>query len=256
MADKKEEQEEKIELFEPETQEKISRFTGKVKDYWQEFTKGVFSLNPFYVLAMGLCPLLAVTYSIDSAIAISFAFSFALIISEMIFSIMKKFATKEIRFPMILLVVSSLVALASMLIRFYSPSLEASLGIYLAIIAINCIIFSRINGFAVRNNFFRSILDAAGFSIGYSLALIAVALTRELLGTGKIVLFDRILFQSAFYHPMQIFLSAPGAFFTIGFAIAIINLVILYSKSQGRKKLEKIALKNQKADSQKKGDSK
>jgi electron transport complex protein RnfE len=226
MAQQKQQapEEEKIELLPRSFKDKMKKVSAKVKDYYSEFSKGIFKLNPTFVILLGLCPTLAVTTSIDNAIGMGFAAMFVLLFSEIFISAIRKIVPSNVRMPVYIVVIATSVTITGLIIKAYSPALDKSLGIYIPLIVVNCIIFARAESFSSKNTVFRSILDAVGIGIGFTLALILISGIREIIGTGKLALFGHTLFSAtAFYNPMLIFILAPGALLTMGLLLAFFN---------------------------------
>jgi len=197
---------------------------GKIgKRFWKEFAKGIIISNPVFILALGLCPTLAVTSSFDNALGMSAGVIFVLLCSNIIISSMRKIIPKTVRIPVFIVVIATFVTILSLVFQAYLPSLYESLGIYLALIVVNCIILGRAEAFASKNSVFLSIADALGIGIGFTLALTIISLPREILGTGSLSVFGRILFKLPvlFENPMAIFILPPGAFLLIGLLLAL-----------------------------------
>lgn len=189
---------------------------------FDEFTKGIIRENPLFVQILGLCPALAVTTSATNAVGMSVAFSLVLICSNFIISSIRKLVEDSIRIPVYIIVIASLVTIIEMLTHAYAPHIYTSLGIFIPLIVVNCIILGRAEAFASKNDPFSSVLDALGMGLGFSLALILVGSVREILGNGTI--FDYQLFGAGF-DPLLIIVLPPGAFITMAFVFAGINVL-------------------------------
>jgi len=197
---------------------------GKIgKRFWKEFAKGIIISNPVFILALGLCPTLAVTSSLDNALGMSAGVIFVLLCSNIIISSMRKIIPETVRIPVFIVVIATFVTILSLVFQAYLPPLYESLGIYLALIVVNCIILGRAEAFASKKSVLLSISDALGAGIGFTLALIIISLPREILGTGSLSVFGRILFKLPvlFENPMAIFILPPGAFLLIGLLLAL-----------------------------------
>ncbi len=195
--------------------------------YTQEFTKGLIAENPLFVQLLGTCPALAVTTSVNNAIGMGVAFTAVLIASNFVISLIKKVVPNEVRIPAYIVVIATFVTLIEMVMHAYVPALYISLGIFLPLIVVNCIILGRAEAFASKNNIRRSILDALGMGVGFTLALILVAGIREILGAGSIMGFS--LFGKNF-QPMLVMILPPGAFITMGFLFAGISIIMRKKK--------------------------
>ena len=189
---------------------------------FDEFTKGIVKENPLFVQILGLCPALAVTTSAANAIGMSIAFSLVLIFSNFIISAIRNLVEDSIRIPVYIIVIASLVTIIEMLTHAYAPQLYVSLGIFIPLIVVNCIILGRAEAFASKNDAFSSIMDALGMGLGYSMALILVGSVREILGNGTFLEYQ--LFGEAF-DPLLIVVLPPGAFITMAFVFAGINVL-------------------------------
>jgi len=193
------------------------------KKFWKEFAKGIIISNPVFILALGLCPTLAVTSSLDNALGMSAGVIFVLLCSNIIISSMRKIIPETVRIPVFIVIIATFVTILSLVFQAYLPPLYESLGIYLALIVVNCIILGRAEAFASKKSVLLSISDALGAGIGFTLALIIISLSREILGTGSLSVFGRILFKLPvlFENPMAIFILPPGAFLVIGLLLAL-----------------------------------
>lgn len=196
-----------------------------------EFFKGLYKENPVFRLALGLCPTLAVSTSIANAIGMGAATTFVLISSNTIVSLLillfSKILSEEgqksinkIRIPMFIVVIASFVTIVEMVMSAYFPALSESLGIFIPLIVVNCIILGRAEGFASKNPLVPSIIDGMGMGVGFTLALIAIALLRELLGSGQ--LFGQAIFGGG-YKPVLLMILPPGAFLVIGLYLGLLN---------------------------------
>ena len=187
-----------------------------------ELTKGIIKENPVFVMALGLCPLLATSTSVDNAIGMGAAATFVLICSNIIISLIKNFIPDKIRIPCYILIIASVVTIVELVMHAYVPELHKNLGIFIPLIVVNCIILGRAEAFAGKHSVGKSILDGIGMGIGFTLAIIIIAIIRELLGSGSIYSI-RILPSS--YKPMISAILPPGAFFTIALLMGLINFL-------------------------------
>lgn len=184
-----------------------------------EFTKGIIKENPIFVMALGLCPTLAVSTSVNNAIGMGAAATFVLLCSNIIISLIKNTIPKKVRIPCYILVIASFVTIVDMTMNAYLPDLHESLGLFIPLIVVNCIILGRAEAFASRNNLTHSILDALGMGLGFTFALILIAAIREFLGTGSIL---NIPILPPSYQPVVAAILPPGAFITIGLLMGLI----------------------------------
>jgi len=195
----------------------------------QEFTKGIIKENPVFVMALGLCPTLAVSTSVQNAIGMGAAATFVLLCSNIIISLIKNFIPSKVRIPCFILVIASFVTIVDMVMEAYVPPLHKSLGIFIPLIVVNCIILGRAEAFASKNGVFKSMLDGLGMGLGFMLAIIVIASIREILGTGGI--FNAKILPAS-YKPMIVAILPPGAFVTIGLLMGLLNILKNKKKSQ------------------------
>ncbi len=188
----------------------------------KEMTKGFFKENPVFVMALGLCPALAVSSSIENAIGMGGAATFVLLCSNILISLLKNLIPSKIRIPCYIVVIASFVTIVDMTMNAYLFELHKNLGIFIPLIVVNCVILGRAEAFAGRNNVVKSIFDGIGMGIGFTLALVAVAFFRELLGAGQLL---GVNVMPANYQPILIAILAPGAFLTLGLLLGLMNLL-------------------------------
>ncbi|MDD4028244.1 MAG: electron transport complex subunit E [Caldisericia bacterium] len=199
----------------------------------QLLTKGLLKENPVFVLMLGLCSVLAVSVSVINALGMTLAFTFVTVLSEVTISVLRKWIPKSLRIPIFIVIIASFVTILQFLLQAYFPSLNKALGIFIPLIVVNCIIIGRIESFASKKPVFDSILDGLGISLGYGIAILSIAIVREILGNGTILGYS--LFGTSF-EPALMFILPPGAFLVIGIEIGIINHV---SKKASRKEASK-----------------
>ncbi len=184
------------------------------------FTNGFIKENPALVLILGACPALAVTTSAMNGLGMGLATTFVLVMSNAIISLLRNFIPDKVRIPAFIVIIATFVSIVDLLIQGFVPALAESLGIFIPLIVVNCIVLGRAEAFASKNTVFDSILDGLGMGLGFTLALFVMGFFRELLGNGailghKFIEGDGIL----------IFVLAPGAFLVYGFTIALMNLL-------------------------------
>lgn len=187
-----------------------------------EFIRGIVKDNPIFGLVLGLCPTLAVTTSVENAIGMAAGTAFVLVCSNAFISILRKQIPPSVRLPIYIIVIATFVTIVDMLMEAYTPPLHRSLGIFIPLIVVNCIIIGRAEAYASRNNVFYSIIDALGESVGFLLVLVLIGGIREILGSGAIVLFGTKLVEIPI-EPATFMILPPGAFLTIGVLMAIVN---------------------------------
>ncbi len=193
------------------------------KKFWVEFAKGIIITNPVFVLVLGLCPTLAVTSSIDNALGMGAGVIFVLLGSNIIISLIRKITPAMVRIPVFIVVIATFVTILSLVFEAYIPPLYESLGIYLALIVVNCIILGRAEAFAQKSSVLYSIADALGIGIGFTISLLIVSFFREILGTGSLSVFGFTLFSIPVLSetPMAFFIMPPGAFLVLGLLLAL-----------------------------------
>ncbi len=180
---------------------------------------GIIKNNPTFVLILGMCPTLGTTTSASNGLGMGAATMVVLIMSNIVISLIKGLIPDKVRIPAFIVVIASFVTIIGMLMQAYLPSLFASLGVFIPLIVVNCIILGRAESFASKNGAFDSALDGLGVGLGFTLSLTAIGAVREVLGGGAIFGFD--LGISA-YTPL-IFILAPGAFFVLGYLMVLFN---------------------------------
>ncbi len=193
----------------------------------QEFRKGLLRENPLFVLALGLCPSLAVTTSLFNGIGMGLAATFVLVCSNTVISLLRDFIPKGVRIPAYIVVIASFVTIVEMLMEAYVFALHQALGVFIPLIVVNCIILGRAEAFASRNGVWRSVLDGLGMGLGFTLALVLMGAAREILGNGTILTgtpLEVIVFGAAFKaSPVLVMVLPPGAFLTLALLMAGIN---------------------------------
>jgi electron transport complex protein RnfE len=182
----------------------------------QDFIRGIWKENPVLIQMLGLCPALAVTNTVKNALAMSAATFFVICCSSVLVSSCKRFIPKEVRISAYILVIATFVTLADMMLQAYAPVQHKELGAFIALIVVNCMILGRQEAFSSKNTVFRSLLDAIGTAIGFTIALLMLGGFREVLGIGTF--FDIPLFGSNF-EPWVVFVLPAGGFLTLGFII-------------------------------------
>lgn len=182
-------------------------------------TNGIIKENPIFVLLLGMCPTLGTTSSAINGLGMGLATTFVLVCSNMAISALKNLIPDQVRIPGYIVVIATFVTVVQMCMEAYVPALYASLGLFIPLIVVNCIVLGRAEAFAAKNGIFASSLDGLGMGLGFTLALTLLGAVRELLGTGKF--FGLTIMPEEFGS--LIFVLAPGAFIALGFMIAIVN---------------------------------
>ncbi|MGN1137712.1 MAG: electron transport complex subunit RsxE [Oscillospiraceae bacterium] len=188
------------------------------KGYLHEFTKGLIKENPTLVTLLGMCPTLAVTTMAENGLGMGLATTFVLVCSNIVISLLKNVIPKAVRLPSFIVIIASFVTLIEFLMKGYLPALYDSLGLFLSLITVNCIILGRAEAFASKNKLLPSILDGLGMGLGFTLALFIMGSVREIFGAGQWMGMD-----IPFGTPMTIFILPAGGFFVLGCIIALVN---------------------------------
>lgn len=173
---------------------------------------GLIKENPTFVLMLGMCPTLAVTTSAINGIGMGLSTTVVLVLSNMLISMLRKIIPDSVRMPAFIVVVASFVTIVQFLLEGFVPSLYDSLGLYIPLIVVNCIILGRAESYASKNPVLPSVFDGIGMGLGFTAGLTSIGIVRELIGSGKIFNFQ-VLPDT--YEPITIFILAPGAFFVL-----------------------------------------
>lgn len=192
--------------------------------------KGITHENPIIYSLLGLCPALAITTKLENAIGMGIAFTFVLIMSNTVISLIRKIIPNDLRIPVYIVIIATFVTIIEMLLNAFLPNISKSLGIFLPLIVVNCIVLGRAEAFASKNNIISSIIDGLGMGIGYSLVLCFIAVIREVLGTGKITIWNNLVINiNSLFNNEQLplfssfFISSAGGFIILGLFISLIN---------------------------------
>ncbi len=186
---------------------------------WKNFSKGFFKENAVFVLLLGMCPTLGVTSSAINGLGMGLATTFVLTMSNLVISLIKNLIPEKVRIPAFIVVIATFVTIVEMLMQAYTPALYDSLGLFIPLIVVNCIVLGRAEAFASKNSVGSSIVDGLGMGLGFAMALTMLGSVRELLGSGK--LFNFTIYPED--YGMLVFVLAPGAFIALGYMIAIID---------------------------------
>lgn len=184
----------------------------------QNFTKGFFKENPLLVLVLGTCPALATTTSALNGMGMGLATTFVLVGSNVVISLLANVIPDKVRIPAFIVVIASFVTVVDLIMQAYVPSLYQTLGIFIPLIVVNCIVLGRAEAFASKNSIFSSLVDGVGMGLGFTMALGILGTFREIVGSGSIFGFKFINGDG-----ILVFILAPGAFIALGYLIALIN---------------------------------
>lgn len=187
--------------------------------YIKILTNGIVKKNPTFVLLLGMCPTLATTTSAINGLSMGLATMFVLICSNIVISLIKNLTPDKVRIPVFVVVIASFVTILQMCLKAYLPEINKSLGLFIPLIVVNCIILGRAEAFACKNGPVASLFDGVGIGLGFTLGLTLLGMVRELLGAGS--LFGVALLPETYI--ILLFILPPGAFISLGYLIAIIN---------------------------------
>lgn len=195
-----------------------------MKKIGERLYNGIIKENPTFVLMLGMCPTLAVTSSAINGLGMGLTTTVILVLSNMLISMLRNIIPDRVRIPAFIVIVASFVTIVKFLLEGFAPKLSDSLGIYIPLIVVNCIILGRAEAYASKNKVIPSIFDGLGMGLGFTLGLTVIAIFRELIGNGTI--FDFKVTPSI-YKPISIFVMNPGAFLVLAFIIATMNAIAI-----------------------------
>lgn len=197
----------------------------------ERIVNGIVKENPTFVMLIGMCPTLAVTTSAINGIGMGLSTTLVLVFSNLLISLLRKIIPDSARVPAFIVVVASLVTIVQFLLQGYVPSLYASLGIYIPLIVVNCIILGRAEAYASFNPVIPSFFDGVGMGLGFTIGLASIGIVRELIGAGTIF---GVQVMPSFYQPITIFILAPGAFLVLSLLTAAQNRVKRKMQEKGK----------------------
>lgn len=201
-----------------------------MKKYLERLFNGIIKENPTFVLMLGMCPTLAVTTTAMNGIGMGISTTVVLVMSNMLISLLRKVIPDSVRIPAFIVVVASFVTMVELLMKAYFPELDKSLGIYISLIVVNCIILGRAEAYASKHSVGMSIFDGLGMGLGFTLGLACIGILRELIGAGTAFGFQ---VMPEAYEPISIFSKAPGAFLVLAALTALQNKFRLKSATNG-----------------------
>lgn len=213
------------------------------------FVTGIFKNNPLFIAVLGTCPALAVTTSFETALGMGILFTFVLVCSNVIISLLRKLIPEEIEIPAFIVIVAAFVTIVKRFTNAFIPNLYASLGVFLSLIVVNCVVLGRAEAFAKYNGPLDSLLDGLGNGIGYTLAIVIIALIREILGTGRLTFGKVFTFIPTYSLPIlkgasydfsrSVFTNAAGGFIVFGVVLFVINAITLHKQNKKKFELKK-----------------
>lgn len=184
-----------------------------------EFTKGIWKENPTFRMALGLCPTLAISTSVSNGFGMGVAATFVLVGANIFISLVRNIIPEKVRIPCFVVIIATFVTIVELAMKAYAPLLSRSLGIYVPLIVVNCIVLGRAEAFSSKHPPIKSILDSLGMGVGFTWALVVISFIRESLGNGTILGF----YINKSFEPALFMILAPGALLTIGLLIGAIN---------------------------------
>ena len=193
---------------------------------------GIIKENPIFVLLLGMCPTLGTTSSAINGMGMGLATMFVLICSNVVISSIKNLIPDMVRIPSFIVVIASFVTLLQMIMQAYVPDLYATLGLFIPLIVVNCIVLGRAEAFAAKNNPLASMFDGIGMGFGFTVGLTSIGIIREILGAGQ--LFGHQILSLNWFTPITIFVMAPGAFLVLSFLVAGMNIVRAKMDAKGK----------------------
>ncbi len=188
-----------------------------MKEYWKIFSKGLIEENPIFILALSLCPALAVTTTVINGLTMGLTVTFVITSNNIVVSLVRNFVNPKVRVPVYITSIATIVTVAQLVLQAYFPDLYKAMGIYLALVVVFAIILARAEVFASKNTVFPSFLDGFGMGCGFTLAMLIISCIRELIGAGTIL---GIPVLGEGYEPMLMMILPPGAFILIGYLVA------------------------------------
>lgn len=213
------------------------------------FVTGIFKNNPLFIAVLGTCPALAVTTSFETALGMGILFTFVLVCSNVIISLLRKLIPEEIEIPAFIVIIAAFVTIVKRFTNAFIPNLYASLGVFLSLIVVNCVVLGRAEAFAKYNGPLDSLLDGLGNGIGYTLAIVIIALIREILGTGRLTFGKVFTFIPTYSLPIlkgasydfsrSVFTNAAGGFIVFGVVLFVINAITLHKQNKKKFELKK-----------------
>ena len=201
------------------------------QDLKKIFLNGIVTENPTFRLVLGMCPTLAITTSVLNGLGMGLATAFVLVCSNFVFSLIRNFVPSKVRIPAYIVVIATFVTIVQLLLEAFLPSLSQSLGLFIPLIVVNCIIFARAESFASKNPPLASMADGLGMGLGFTISLSIISAVRELIGSGTLLGFPVL---GSNYPGVLLFILAPGGYITLGLVMVAFNAVM--KKIDGRRR--------------------
>ena len=206
---------------------------AKKQNFFSVFMNGLIFENPTFSLMLGMCPTLAITTAGSNGVGMGLATTAVLVCSNLFISLLRNFIPEKVRIPSFIVVIASFVTMIDLFMKAYLPDLSASLGMYIPLIVVNCIIFARAESFAFKNPPVLSIADGLGMGLGFTFAITLLSVIREVIGNGT---FFGATVMPAGYQPMAIMLQVPGGFVTLGLLLVAVNALRKMADKKSAKK--------------------
>ena len=208
---------------------------AKKQNFFSVFFNGLIFENPIFALMLGMCPTLGITTAASNGVGMGLATTAVLVCSNLFISLLRKFIPEKVRIPSFIVIIASFVTIIDLMMKAYLPELSKSLGMYIPLIVVNCIIFARAESFAFKNTPVLSIADGLGMGLGFTFAITLLSIIREVIGNGT---FFGVSVMPASYQPMAIMVQVPGGFVTLGLLLVVVNAL---SKLAAKKSVKKEA---------------
>jgi len=191
--------------------------------FFSEIVRGLWKENPTFRILLGMCPTLAVSTSVQNAIGMGMATLFVLVCSNVVISTLRKLIPDKVRIPCFIVIVATFVTVVDLLMKAYTPALNKSLGIFIPLIVVNCIILGRAEAYAAKNRPLLSLADGLGMGLGFTLSLVVISAVREILGNGSLTIWGGLAWNLQDYTAMLLVVLPPGGFITLGCLLAAMN---------------------------------
>ena len=214
-------------------------------NYWETFKKGIFEMNPIFRLALSLCPALAVTSNVFSALGMGIVVLFVITANNVVVSLVRNFVNPKVRVPVFITIIASIVTLTQLILEAYFPAVNKELGLYLELVVVFAIILARAEVFAMKNTVVPAFLDGLGMGVGFAAAMVTIGAVREILGPGTFLGYQ--VLPAAYDGPL-IMVLAPGAFLVIGLLIGLFNVIGEYQDRQAERKRKATLLAMQRSE--------
>jgi len=202
----------------------------KKKSFFGVFMNGILTENPTFRLLLGMCPTLAVSTAASQGLGMGLSTTFVLVFSNLVISMLRKVIPDKVRIPSFVVVIATFVTIIDLIIKAFLPALSSSLGIYIPLIVVNCIIFARAESFAFKNPVIPSIADGLGMGLGFTCSMVLLSSAREIIGSGT---WFGMQVMPAGYKPMALVVAPAGGFIMLGLMILVVNAVV---KMVGKRK--------------------